>query len=125
MERREFITSSVFMVVNLAGLDKVVNGIIPIEEKDPISEIKTEIDELMWKTDTTLEYRYGKNEDGTHAYNLVLSPGTIRNVTIIPLEDLKKIKSQLEFYSRPDFYVPGSERTMIFPWQTRNLENMN
>ena len=125
MERREFFRSSAFWMVSLAGLDKVVREINPIEEKDPISEIKTEIDELMKKTGTTLQYRYGKNEDGTHAYNLVLSPGTIRNVTIIPLEDLKKIKSQLEFYSRPDFYVPGSERTMIFPWQTRNLENMN
>src|SRR3989338_10659182 len=111
MERREFITSSVFMVVNLAGLDKVVNGIIPIEEKDPISEIKTEIDELMRKTSTTLEYRYGKNEDGTHAYNLVLSPGAIRNDTIIPLNELREIKSQLEIYAHPDFYVQGSERT--------------
>ncbi|MBS3086648.1 hypothetical protein J4422_03005 [Candidatus Pacearchaeota archaeon] len=125
MERREFFRSSAFWMVSLAGLDKVVREINPIEEKDPISEIKTEIDELMKKTGTTLQYRYGKNEDGTYAYNLVLSPGAIRNDTIIPLNELREIKSQLEVYAHPDFYIPGHGRTMIFPWQTRNLENTN
>ena len=109
MERREFFTSSAFMVVNLAGLDKVVKGINPIEEKDPISEIKTEIEELMRRTNTTLQYHF--NENGIHNFTTIF-PGEIL-YDGIPLPKLKKIKSQLEIYAHPFHNIPGHGRTMF------------
>ena len=102
MERREFVENSAFGALSLSGLDRLVGAINPsAKSKDPISKIKDEIETLMEKTNSKIGF---PNGDGY--YN-------IREVNI-PISDLVRLKSRLEIYAHPDFFVPGHERTMIF-----------
>src|SRR3989344_4057386 len=106
MERREFIES---ITLGITGLVLLIDA--NTVKKDPTIEIKKEIERLMERTNTSIQYRSvnGCQHTGTSYFNA----GGIFNADI-PLPKLREIKARLEIYSHPDFYILGEKSVAVF-----------
>jgi len=106
MERREFIGSVILGLTGLASLSGA-----NIVGEDPTIKVKKDIQNLMRKTNISIQYRSINNN--RHIETSYFNEGDIWNVNI-PLPKLREMKARLEIYAHPDFYVPGHKSVAVF-----------